>query len=138
MEKKSREKTERMENSRVAVAIRKYTPALEMIKGGATYEKAAKELNVDTENLYRWVKTNHPDVHRQEHQNQIVTLPEGTTCSKESWAMFREAAEAYCNTDEPLRQIAERLGLRPTSLRNFLVKKFPKAVANRQEKNIVR
>ena len=133
VEKKSREKSERMENSRVAVAIRKYTPAMEMIKAGATYEEAAKELNVDVENLCRWVRTNHPEIHQQEHRNQIVTLPEGTTCSRESWAMFREAAEAYCNTDEPLRQIAERLGLRPSSLRNFLVRKFPKAVASRRE-----
>lgn len=138
VEKKRREKSERMENSRVAVAIRKYTPALEMIKAGATYEEAAKELNLDTGNLCRWVRTNYPDIHRQEHRNQTVTLPEGTTCTKESWETFREAAEAYCNTDEPLRQIAERLGLRPTSLRNFLVKKFPKAVASRRERNSVR
>ena len=44
-----------------------------------------------------------------------------------------EIAKIFGHTDEPLRQIAERLGLHPSSLRNFLVRKFPKAVASRRE-----
>ena len=132
---KQRKKREKMaKNSRTAVAVRKYSPALQMIKDGATYEEAAERLGIRVDYLCRWVRENHPRIHKKERENQTVLLPEGTTCTKESWAMFKEAAEAYCQTDEPLRQIASRLGLPHTSLRNFLVRKFPQAVAARKAK----
>ena len=134
VEKKRLEQAAKEDCSRTAVATRKYSPALKMIEEGATYETAAEQLGVDAYNLSRWVLKNHPEIHRLEHQHQIVCLPEGTTCTKDSWTMFREAVEAYCQTDEPLNQIATRFNLRPTSLGNFLRRKFPQAVARRKER----
>ena len=133
VKKGRQERGVKVERKRVKAAREKYTPALKMIEEGASYEQAAEKLGVGFDNLYRWVMKYHPAVHRLEHKNHFVQLPEGTTCSRETWAMFGEAAEAYCNTDEPLKQIAERMNLRPSSLYNFLTTKFPQAVAKRRK-----
>ena len=43
---KQRKKREKMaKNSRTAIAVRKYSPALQMIKDGATYEEALQYVN---------------------------------------------------------------------------------------------
>ena len=136
LEKQRREREEVGNRSRTALAAKKYTPALKLIEEGATYEEAAKALGLDAdaENLYRWVQSNHPDVHRRERQNQVVVLPNGRECAKTSWAMFGEAVEAYLNTDESINQIAKRFDLRATSLGNFLRRKFPEAGERRRNK----
>jgi transposase-like protein len=134
LEEQRREREKAGARSRIALATQKYTPALKLIEEGATYEEAAKTLDVDRENLYRWVLSNHPDIHRREHQNQVEVLPNGKECAKASWAMFGEAVEAYLKTDEPLARIAKRFGLRPTSLSNFIRRKFPEAVERRRNK----
>lgn len=134
-EKVERQKQERAldSHSRAAVANRKYSPALKLIEEGATYEEAAETLGVNAEYLCRWVMKYHADIHGQEHRNQTVWLPEGTSCTRESWAMFGEAATVYCETDESLNSIARRFGLPPTSLSHFLERKFPQAVARRKK-----
>ena len=131
LERQQQERAEMGDRSRSAMARQRYMPAVKLIEEGATYEEAAEKLGLNAENLYRWVKEYLPDVHRQEYQNQIVQLPEGTTCTKESWAKFGEAATAYCETDESMNSIARRFGLSPTSFCHFLARKFPQAVARR-------
>ena len=136
-EKVERQRQEREEQGgrlRTVLAVRKYTPALKLIEEGATYEEAAEKLGIDAENLSRWVRKYHKDIHEQEHRNQIVTLPEGTTCTKASWKQFGEAAMAFYESDESVNKIAERFGLRQSSLHHFLMRKFPQTVARRKEK----
>ena len=135
LEEQRKEREQVGTRSRTVLAIQKYTPALKLIEEGATYEEAAKTLGVDIDNLNRWVRSNHPDVHRREHQNQVVVLPNGRECAKTSWAMFGEAVEAYLNTDESINQIAKRFNLRPTSFGNFLRRKFPDAAERRRNKS---
>ena len=135
LEQQRKEREEIGNRSRTFKALKKYSPALKIIEDGATYEEAAERLGVDVGNLCWWVRNNHPEIHWQEHQNQIVWLPEGTSCRKSSWDRFGEAVHAYCETDESINEIARRFGLYPSSLRNFLVRKFPQAVAQRRKKN---
>ena len=135
LEEQRKEREQVGNRSRTALAIQKYTPALKLIEEGATYEEAAKALGVDIDNLNRWVRSNHPDVHRREHLNQVIMLPNGKECTKASWAMFGEAVEAYLNTDESINEISKRFNLHSTSLGNFLRRKFPEAVERRRNKS---
>lgn len=132
VERQEQERAEMGDRSRSARARQRYMPAVKLIEEGATYEEAAEKLGLSAENLYRWVREYLPEIHRQEHQNQIVQLPEGTTCTKKSWALFGEAATVFCETDESMNSIARRFGLSPTSFSHFLARKFPQAVARRK------
>ena len=133
VERQRQKREEQGGRTRTVLAVRKYTPALQLIEEGATYEEAAEKLGIDVENLSRWVRKYHKDIHEQEHRNQIVTLPEGTTCTKASWRQFGEAAMAFYESDESVNKIADRFGLCQSSLHHFLVRKFPQTVARRKE-----
>lgn len=129
----SRLKREKKPNMSVqAVAFRRYTPVLEMLRQGASFHEAAIVAGCTTDNLRSWVKANHPGLAKKVMAANMVLLPEGTRCKRESWDLFKDAVKEYCETDIPLKRIAGNHGMRPTSLRAFLVKHFPSAVARRR------
>lgn len=123
----------KMDMSVQAVALRRYAPVLEMLRQGASFHEAAIQAGSTTDNLRNWVKANYPDLAKKVMAANMVPLPEGTRCKRESWDFFRDAVKEYCETDIPLKHIAGSHGMRPTSLRAFLVKHFPSAVAQRRD-----
>ena len=124
----------KMDMSVQAVAWRRYAPVLEMLRQGASFHEAAIEACCTTNNLRNWVKANYPDLAKIVMAANMVPLPEGTKCKRESWDYFKDAVKEYCETDTPLKHIAGSHGIRATSLRAFLVKHFPSAIARRRER----
>ena len=125
---------DKMDMSVQAVALRRYAPVLEMLRQGASFHEAAIQAGCTTDNLRNWVKANYPDLAKKVMAANMVPLPEGTRCKRESWDYFKDAVKEYCETDIPLKHIAGSHGMRVTSLRAFLVKHFPSAIARRRER----
>ena len=113
----------------------KYAPAMKMIQGGASLSEAARCCGFpNTDNLRWYLRKHDSSLLAKAVAASRITLPEGTSCPVESWNLFKDAVNDYVSTDEPLKSIARRYGLRHTSLRSFLGRNFPKAVALRREK----
>ena len=123
----------RMENSRIVKAERKYAPALPLIEAGDTYDEAALKSGVPKDRLAFWVRHHRPDLDERARQNAWVSLPNGTRVMRKKWEKFQEAEKAFCNTDEPIKHIARRLDLSPTSVLNFLHALHPEVVLRRRE-----
>lgn len=118
-----------------AKARRKYAPALPLIERGKSYEEAAKMTGVDRDQLHSWVKHNRPDLHLMERQNNWVTLPNGVRVSRKSWDRFQQAAHEYTTTGGKMKDVAQKYGLKPSSLSTFMQRtKTP--VQNRVEEQI--
>lgn len=132
-EERRRQRQQQAENSRRVRAERKYAPALPLIEGGATYAEAAIQTGIPKDRLESWVRRNRPQLNEQARQNAWVTLPNGTHVMRSNWTKYQEAEKAYCTTDEPVKQMARRLEVSPTTLLNFLHALHPEVAVRRRE-----
>jgi len=132
-EARRRQREQRQSQSPSVKAERKYMPALTLIEAGDTYDEAARKIGVPSDRLAWWVRHHRPDLHVKARSNAWVTLPSGTRIMRSGWPKYLEAAKAYCETDEPIKHMARRLGLPPTSLGNFLRANYPDFRQKRQQ-----
>ena len=77
--------------SRFEVVEMKYAPAVERLRAGESFSEAALALGLSGDNLRWWVKRHDPDLAEAVIRANMVLLPEGTYCQRESWQLFKDA-----------------------------------------------
>ena len=113
-------------------AANKYIPALALIEQGKTYAEAAGEVGVPNDRLQWWVRHNHPQIHERAIENCWVTLPSGKRLKRETWQVYQQAVNAFTKTNESVRHIARRLGVKANHLGDFLRENCPEAAERRR------
>lgn len=131
-EKTAQRQAERVRISRTERAAQKYGPAIALIESGHTYSEASVQTGINRERLQWWVRHNRPDIHERAKENRCVMMPDGTRVMRRLWLLYQEATRVFCNTEQPVSQIASRFGLKEKDFSRFLHEKFPSEVARRR------
>ncbi len=116
-------------------AENKYLPAIQLIENGASYDEAAKAIDITPERLTRWMRQHQPEVHRQAKRNAWIILPGGLRIMRQKWLKMQEAEKAFLDSDESISEIARRLKLSPTSLLTYLHTMHREDVQRRRDMN---
>lgn len=112
---------------------RKYAAALQLVEQGLSFAEAAAQTNVNRDRLGRWTRQHRPELFEREREGRVVTMPDGTRILRSSFVRYQEAAREYCQTEEPLKHIAQRHGFSPNAFYSYLKMVHPDAVTKRRE-----
>lgn len=121
-EKKSRPKTVR---SKSALARQKYMPSLVLIKSGYSVAEAAKELNVNVDNLRSWLKFNFPEL-VESAQIGMMRLPSGKMALRKTFYKYKPIAQYIkVHPEKPTKVVAEKWNVPLSSLGKRMRSLFP-------------
>lgn len=116
-------------------AAERYAPAMALLRSGSSMHDAAFAAGITSTDRLRWyVREHDPELAARVKASNRVLLPNGTSCKRESWEQFKDAAEEYLAADVPVTELAARYGLNAKSLRTFLRKHFPSVVQARSRR----
>ncbi len=107
--------------------VEKYARAIEVLQSDSTRPTAAvaKEFGLNSEVFRMYLREHEPELVRC---RGMKTASNGKRVGVRSSAKYTEAIQIYATTAEPLKSIAERLGLVYVSLGNYVRRNFPEAI----------
>ena len=104
----------------------KYADAIERLKNSdMPTSKVAAEFGLNPEVFRMYVKEHYPELTTA---RGMIKADNGKTVSNRSAEKYAEALNIYQTTSEPLKSIAQRLGLTYNSLGGFIRRNYPEAI----------
>lgn len=111
--------------SRSSVALRKYTPAVEMIRSGKSLSEAAAATGAEISNLSSWMRLHHPEV-LEEAGLGMTRLASGQLVSRGTYRKYQPiAAYMEAHPGESTQAVAGRFGVSASSLLKVVLRVFP-------------
>ncbi len=107
--------------------VEKYAEAIEMLKkdGNLSTSAVAKKLGLHSEVFRMYLREHEPELVRR---RGMIRTENGKRVGVRSSEKYAEAIRLYGTTTEPLKSIAERLGLVYISLGNYVRRNFPELI----------
>lgn len=107
--------------------VEKYAEAIELLKRDSTLstQAAAKKFGLNSETFRMYLKEHEPELVRQRGMTKTES---GKMVGVKSSEKYAEALKIYATSTEPLKSIAERLGLVYISLGNYVRRNFPELI----------
>lgn len=104
----------------------KYAPAIEALEAGEqSVESVARRFGFIPEVFRAYLKKHRPELWKS---MGMTELPNGRRVSRRSTGKYSAAIELYRTTPEPLKSIAERLGINYNSIGGFLRRNMPEII----------
>lgn len=107
--------------------VEKYAKVIELLKkdGTLSTQAAAKKFGLNSETFRMYLKEHEPELVRQ---RGMTKTDSGKIVGVKSSEKYAEALKIYATSTEPLKSIAERLGLVYISLGNYVRRNFPELI----------
>lgn len=107
-------------------AVEKYAAAIQRLgTSDLPTAKVAAEFNLNPEVFRMYLKEHHPDLLVS---RSMARATNGKVMSTHSAGKYAEALQIYETTHEPLKSIAQRLGVTYNSLGKFIRRNYPEAI----------
>ena len=105
----------------------KYAKAIRKLKkSGLPTAAVAAEFGLQPEAFRGYLKEHEPELYARQGMAKTAG---GGVMSRRSMEKYREAIRLYSTTTEGLKSLARRFGLNDCSLRGFIKRHFPEAIA---------